>query len=91
MEHLGTRGDVSYQVNPEHVLTGKKHGLWTSHGAGVPAVVSFWEEKGRLSGEGKKCRALGVTQRGGGRETVEDRSLERVTVPERRIIKFSGW
>lgn len=45
----------------------------------------------REAGEVKKGRVLGVTQRGGGRETVEDRSLERVTVPERRIMKFSGW
>lgn len=44
----------------------------------------------REAGEVKKGRVLGVTQRGGGREIVEDRSLERVAVPERRIMKFSG-
>lgn len=90
MEHVGTRGHVSYQVNPEHVLTGKKHGLWSSHGVRMPDCGVLLGRK-REAGEGKKGRILGVTQRGGGRETVEDRSLERETVPERRIMKFSGW
>lgn len=32
-------------------------------------TVVSWEEKGRLSGEGKNDSTLGVTQRGGSRET----------------------